>query len=69
MSCDTDQLRVSDASALLCVVVVVCVSVFCVAIMLLDVVGIDLLINQSMAIIKLRFIHVKTNYFVTMTSE
>ncbi len=63
MSCDTDQLRVSDASVLLCVL-----CAFCVAVVLLDVVGIDLLINQSMAIIKL-YSCIKTNYFITMTLE
>lgn len=68
MSCDTDQLRVSDASVSLCVCMCFCV-LLCAAVVLLDVVGIDLLINQSMEIVKLRFFHVKTNHFVTMTLE
>lgn len=45
MSCDTDQLRVSDASVSLCVVVCVCMCfcvLLCAAVVLLDVVAIDL---------------------------
>lgn len=71
MSCDTDQLRVSDASVSLCVVV--CVSVFlCAPLCRRCASGCCWyrpLINQSMKIIQLRFIHVKTNHFVTMTLE